>query len=222
MKKHNPLTTVPNVKVGDLLTLRVKSLTPAGAFLDVGLQKDLLLPRSLHEDDLEEGELCLVKVLQNPDGTLFAKEKLEDELSNETLSVVEKEVVEMLVYKETPLGYQMIIKGKHLGLLHKNETFKELYAGDKVEGFIKKIKEGNQIDVVLGRPGYSRVETETDPILLALEAANGFLPYHDKTSPEVIYSKFGMSKKTFKMAIGKLYRLKKIAITEEGISLTSK
>lgn len=210
----------PKGIVGELATLKVIDMTLAGAFLDWGLPKDLLLPRSFHEDDLKVGDHCLVKILLDEQtGRIIAKEKLEDELSNETLTVKEKDVVEMFVYKNTELGYQMIINGKHIGLLHYNEVFKDLYAGDKMTGFIKKIKPDNKIDVMIGKPGHSRIETETDPILQALNENNGYLPYHDKTPADVIYKTFGMSKKTFKMTIGNLYRRKKIVIESEGIRL---
>ncbi len=210
-------------KVGDLCTLKVKELTTAGAFLDWGLPKDLLVPRSFHEDDLEEGELCLVMVLRDPfTGKVFAKEKLEDELSNENLSVKEKEQVEMFVYKQTDIGFQMIINGKHIGILHNNEVFKELYAGDKVTGFIKKIKPDHKIDVVLGKPGHLRIKDEAQTILDALHAHKGFLPYHDKSDAADIVKVFGMSKKTFKMTIGGLYKEKRIAIESDGIRLLKK
>jgi hypothetical protein len=213
----------PKAKVGDLVTLKVKELSTAGAFLDWGLPKDLLIPRSFHEDDLEAGELCLVKVLRDArDGRVYAKEKLEDELSNENLSVKDKESVEMYVYKHTEIGYQMIINGKHLGILHNNEVFKELYAGDKVSGFIKKIKPDNKIDVVLGKLGHTRVEDEAQVILNALQANKGFLPYHDKSPAEEIIRVFGMSKRTFKMTLGGLYKQKRIALSDEGIKLLGK
>jgi predicted RNA-binding protein (virulence factor B family) len=213
----------PKAKVGDLVTLKVKEISTAGAFLDWGLPKDLLIPRSFHEDDLEAGELCLVKVLRDArDGRVYAKEKLEGEISNEVLTVKEKESVEMHVYKQTDIGYQMIINGKHLGILHNNEVFKELYAGDKVSGFIKKIKPDNKIDVVLGKLGHTRVEDEAQVILNALQANKGFLPYHDKSSAEEIIRVFGMSKRTFKMTLGGLYKQKRIVLSEEGIRLVGK
>ncbi len=213
----------PKAKVGDLVTLKVKEISTAGAFLDWGLPKDLLIPRSFHEDDLEAGELCLVKVLRDArDGRVYAKEKLEGEISNEALTVKEKESVEMHVYKQTDIGYQMIVNGKHLGILHNNEVFKELYAGDKVSGFIKKIKPDNKIDVVLGKLGHTRVEDEAQVILNALQANKGFLPYHDKSPAEEIIRVFGMSKRTFKMTLGGLYKQKRIALSEEGIKLLGK
>jgi predicted RNA-binding protein (virulence factor B family) len=213
-------TSTPKGTLGDLVTLKVISIAPHGAYLDWGLPKDLFIPRSYHEDDLKEGDWCLVKIiLDHISGKVIAKEKLEDELSNESLTVAEKEVVKMVVYKNTSLGYQMIINGKHIGLLHYNEVFKELFAGDEVTGFIKRIKPDNKIDVVLGTPGHTRVQGEGGNILTLLKSNNGFLPYHDKSSAEEIYRIFGMSKKTFKMTIGDLYKRKKITIESEGIRL---
>lgn len=213
-------TLKPKAQVGDLATLKVVDLTRAGAFLDWGLPKDLFLPRSFHEDDLEIGDYCLVKIfLDEVSGKILCKETLEDELSNEVLTVKEKEVVDLIVYKDTPLGYVVIINGKHLGLLHYNEVFKDLFVGDCLKGFIKKIKDDNKIDVMIGKPGHTRVEEVADPILVKLEASGGFLPFHDKTPADVIYKELGMSKKTFKMTIGVLYKKRKISIEAEGIRL---
>jgi len=216
-------TRTPKGVLGDLVTLKVVDLTPAGAFLDWGLTKDLFVPRSMHEDDLNKGDYCLVKIMLDPEtGRVIAKEKLEDELSNDKLTVKEKEVIDCIVYRDTELGFQVIINGKHLGLLHYNEVFKDLYVGDAFTGFVKKIKEGNKIDVMIGKPGHSRVEDEKDPILKLLQEKDGFLPYHDKSPAEEIYKVFGMSKKTFKMTIGNLYKQKCITISEDGIRLIKK
>lgn len=207
-------------EAGKLVTLKVTDMTPAGAFLDWGMPKDLLLPRSLHEDDLQVGDYCLVKIIfDEPTGKVIAKERLGDELSNENLTVKEKEVVNCIVYKDTELGYQLIVNEKHLGLLHYNEVFKDLYVGDVFTGFIKSIKDGTKINIMIGKPGYQRVEDEGDKILKELKKHNGYIPYHDKSNADDIYRNFGMSKKTFKMTIGNLYRDKKIEIREDGIRL---
>lgn len=213
-------TKKPKGAVGDLVTLKVIDMSPAGAFLDWGLPKDLLLPRSLHEDDLQVGDYCLVKILYDaPTGKVIAKEKLNDELNNELLTVKELEVVKCIVYKDTELGYQVIVNGKHLGLLHYNEVFKDLYVGDEFSGFVKKIKEDNKLDIMIGKPGYERVKDEAGNVLQLLRKHNGFLPYHDKSSADDIYRVFGMSKKTFKMTVGNLYRERKIVIEKDGIRL---
>lgn len=143
----------------------------------------------------------------------------EESLKNEVLTVKELDIVEMYVLRISDLGYVMDINDKHIGLLHYNEVFKRLEIGDKITGFIKKIKEENKIDVMIGKPGHQRVMDETEKILQLLKENKGFLPFHDKSDPEEIYSKFGMSKKTFKMTIGNLYRLKKISINEKGIAI---
>ena len=112
----------------------------------------------------------------------------------------------------------MIINHKHTGLLHFNEIYRNISVGDSFEGYIKKIyPEENKIDVVLGRPGYQRVEGETDKIMRLLEENNGYLPFHDKSDPQEIYDFFGMSKKTFKMSLGKLYKEKKVELTKGGV-----
>jgi len=210
----------PKGVVGDLVTLKVVQMTPAGAFLDWGLPKDILLPRSWHEDDLLVGDYCLVKILYDEaTGKVVAKERLTDELSNEVLTVHDKELVSCIVYKDTELGYQVIVNGKHLGLLHYNEVFKDLYVGDTFTGFVKSIKDDNKLDIMIGKPGHLRVEDELGSVLSALRKNNGFLPYHDKSSPEDIYRVFGMSKKTFKMTIGSLYKERKITIEDNGIRL---
>jgi uncharacterized protein len=125
------------------------------------------------------------------------------------------------VQRKTDLGYVMIINNRHTGLLHFNEVFRNMEVGDTMKGFIKKIDEenNNNIDVVIGKPGYERVEDEAGKILRLLKLHKGFLPYHDKSEPDVIYGFFGMSKKTFKMTTGALYKQRKIAFVEGGIKL---
>ncbi len=210
----------PKGKVGDLVTLKVTDMTPAGAWLDWGLPTPLFLPRSWHEDDLLTGDYCLVKVVYDEaTNKVLAKEILTDELSNETLTVQDKEIVQCIVYKDTELGYQVIVNGKHLGLLHYNEVFKDLYVGDVFTGFVKKVKDDNKLDIMIGKPGHTRVEDEAGRVLSALRKNDGYLPYHDKSNPDDIYRVFGMSKKTFKMTIGSLYKDRKIAIEENGIRL---
>ena len=136
------------------------------------------------------------------------------------------DIVDLLVYRRTDIGYVVIINNKHTGVLHHNEIYRDITAGDKFKGFIKKIypedKTGDQrwrIDVAAGKPGYNRVEDETEKIIRLLKENNGYLPYHDKSSPDEIYSFFSMSKKTFKMTVGNLYKQKKIDLEKTGIRL---
>jgi len=121
------------------------------------------------------------------------------------------------VYRRTDIGYVVIINNRHTGVLHHNEIYRSIQVGDRFEGFIKHIRPDNKIDVAAGKPGYERVEDESEKILRLLRENNGYLPYFDKSSPEEIYDFFGMSKKTFKMVTGNLYKQRKIEFTETGI-----
>lgn len=214
-------TQKPKGILGDIVLLRCVSTTPQGAFLDWGLMKDIFVARSQQVNRMYPNGDYLVKIyLDEMTGRIAASEKIDFFLSNEELTVKEMEVVNLTVYRRSDIGYVMIINNKHTGLLHLNEVFRQLEVGDQLKGFIKKINpENNNIDIVLGKPGYDRVEDESTKILRLLQQNKGFLPYHDKSDPEKIYEVFGMSKKTFKMTVGALYKQRKITIGEEGIKL---
>jgi hypothetical protein len=216
-------TQKPLGKLGDIVKLTAVSVTPQGAFLDWGLMKDLFIPKSGMISFMRPmGEYLVKIVLDEQTGRIAATEKLERFLSNETLDVKEKDAVDLLVYRQTDIGYEVIINNKFKGILHANEIYRPIEIGDRFPGFIKKILPENKIDVVAGKPGYQRVEDETEKILRLLEENNGYLPYHDKSSPEEIYNFFHISKKTFKMTTGNLYKQHKILFTKTGIQLTPK
>ncbi len=213
-------TQHPKGVVGDIVKMKAVTVTNQGAFLDWGLMKDIFVPKSKQLSGMREGAEYLVKIyLDEQTGRVAATEKIEPFLSNENLTVKEKDIVELTVYRRTDIGYLVIINNIHTGVLHFNEIYQNIGVGDKLKGFIKTIRPENKIDVVVGKPGYNRVEDEAEKILRLLNENNGYLPYHDKSDPEEIYSFFGMSKKAFKMAAGTLYKQQKIALTKTGIKL---
>ena len=208
--------------VGEIVKMKCIAVTGLGAFLDWGLMKDLFVPKSKQISGMLEGAEYLVKLyIDEQTGRVAATEKIESLMGNDELTVKEKDVVELLVYRQSELGYVMIINNKHTGLLHSNEIYTSLHIGDKMEGFIKTIRPDNKIDVVLGKPGYQKVEDEAGKILRLLSENNGYLPYHDKSDPQEIYDFFGMSKKAFKMTTGNLYKQQKITFTKTGIQLAT-
>ncbi len=208
--------------VGDIVKLKAVDVTRQGAFLDWGLMKDLFVPTSKQLGGMRVGVEYLVKIyLDEMTGRVAATEKIESLLSNDELTVKEMDLVDLVAYRPTELGYSMIINGRHTGLLHNNEIFRELSPGDKMQGFIKTIRPDNKIDVVLGKPGFQKVEDEAAKILRLLQENNGYLPYHDKSDPQEIYDFFGMSKKAFKMTTGNLYKQRKIEFTKTGIKSIS-
>jgi uncharacterized protein len=215
-------TQKPKGIVGDIVLLEVVLVTPQGAFMDWGLMKDLFVPKSKQLMGMRQGGKYLVKiVIDEQTGRVAATEKIDYFLSNEELTVKEMDVVNLTVSRRTDIGYVMIINHKHTGVLHFNEIYRHISEGDTMQGFIKKITlPDNKIDVVLGKPGYQRVEDEATKVMRLLKENNGYLPYNDKSSPDEIYSFFAMSKKTFKMTTGGLYKQKKIVFTTAGIKAT--
>lgn len=206
--------------VGEVVKMKAVAVTRQGAFLDWGLMKDLFVPASKQLGGMREGGEYLVKLyIDEMTGRVAATEKLEQSLSNDQLTVKEMDQVDLLVYRKSELGFVVIINNLHTGIIHQNEIFGDVQIGDKLKGFVKKILPGNKIDVVLGKPGFQKVEDEAGKIIRLLEENNGYLPYNDKSAPEEIYEFFGMSKKTFKMTTGNLYKQRKLEFTQTGIKL---
>lgn len=213
-------TQQPFGVVGDIVPLKAVTVTNQGAFLDWGLMKDIFVPKSKQLMAMRIGGTYIVKIyIDEQTGRVAATEKIEPFLDNEQLTVKEKELVDLIVYRRTDIGYTVIINGKHTGVLHFNEIYRNIQVGDRMKGFIKTIREENKIDVAAGEPGYTRVGGEAGKILEMLQSSGGFLPYHDKSDPDDIYAQFAMSKKTFKMALGTLYKQHLINIKEHGIEL---
>ncbi|MBS0031274.1 CvfB family protein [Chitinophaga sp. 22321] len=203
--------------VGDVVLLKTVSVTKQGAFLDWGLMKDLFVATSQQLTRMAPGQEYLVKIyIDEQTGRLAATEKIDRFLSNENLTVKEKDLVDLVIYRRTDIGYVVIINNQHTGILHHGEIFRSIEIGDKLKGFVRQIKD-DKIDVIIGKPGFERVEDEAEKILRLLQENNGYLPYHDKSAPEEIQEFFGMSKKTFKMTIGSLYKQRKIIFTQTGI-----
>ncbi|NML22359.1 RNA-binding protein [Pseudoflavitalea sp. G-6-1-2] len=211
-------TQTPLGIVGEIVKLRVVSVTTQGAFMDWGLMKDLFVPKSQQRMGMRVGGEYLVLIyIDEQTGRAAATEKIDKFLSNDVLTVKELQQVDLLVYRRTDIGYVVIINNQHTGVLHRNDIYQQITEGDRIKGYIKNILEDNKIDVAIGKPGYQRVEDETAKVLRLLQENNGYLPYNDKSSPEDIYEFFGMSKKTFKMTTGGLFKNRKIEFTQTGI-----
>ncbi len=213
-------TQKPKGIVGDIVKLKAVSVNNQGAFLDNGLMKDLFVPKSLQLTGMRPFGEYLVKIfIDEQTGRITATEKFDYTLSNENLTVNALDEVDLVVQRRTDLGYVCIINNIHTGLLHHNEIYRNITEGDQFKGFIKKIYDDNKIDLVAGKKGYQRVEDEATKILRLLTENGGSLPYHDKSNPDDIYDFFGMSKKTFKMTLGNLYKQKKISLEKDGIKV---
>jgi predicted RNA-binding protein (virulence factor B family) len=214
-------TQEPFAVVGDIAALKVVALTNQGAFLDWGLMKDLFVPVSQQLSSMRLGGKYLVKLyVDKQTGRVAATEKIDNQISNDILTVKEGEKVKLQVYRESDIGYVVIVNQVHQGLVYKNEVFTHLHIGQMIEeGFVKKIREDNKLDIGIGKQGVEKLDDDQVKLIQLLNLHKGFLPYHDKSSPEDIYAFFGISKKAFKMNVGILYKAKKITIEDGGIRL---
>lgn len=213
-------TQSPVAIVGEIAMMEVADVNSAGAFLKWGIMKDVFCPISLQERRMRPGDKRLVMLfIDEKTGRVTATEKIDKYLSNYEISVTVGDAVDLVVYQKTDIGYKVIINSKHLGVLHFNEVFKEYEIGEKLKGFVKHIRPDHKIDVSPGTKGYARIPSEEQKILNLLNENNGYLPYNDKSNPEEIYSYFGMSKKTFKMTLGAMYKKRLITFTQTGTKL---
>jgi predicted RNA-binding protein (virulence factor B family) len=212
-------TKKPLAEVGDIAWLKVVSLNYVGAFLDWGLPKDLLVPFSEQYHEMEVGRSYLVKVFLDEQSRIAATTKIDKLLSDESVDFEVGQKVSLIIADRSDLGIKAIINNSHWGMLYENELFRPVKKGQKMEGYIKQIREDHKIDLSLHQPGYGKVISLTDSIIAKLKANNGVLMLSDKSPPEAIYAAFGVSKKVFKQAIGALYKQQLITIDKSGIKL---
>jgi len=208
-------------QVGEFACLRVKEINPRiGAFLDWGLPKDLLLPFREQGAPLRAGQQVVVVVCLDPKtDRIIASARLNRHLSNEMPDYREGDPVRFIITGKTPLGYNAIVENAHPGLLYHSNLSAPLTTGQVLNGFVRAIREGGKLDLSLDASGYQRVASLTEQIEQALEHSGGRLDFDDDSSPEQIREAFGVSKKAFKQALGKLFRERRIAFTAPGIQL---
>jgi len=213
-------TEKPKIKLNEFAALRVIDVNKSGVFLDWGLEKDLLVPFKEQNKKMELGNSYVVRMyLDEETDRLVATAKVKKFLSNDTLTVKEKDKVSLMVYNQSDLGYDVMINEKHMGLVFRNEVFAPIKVGDILSGYVKKIRDDGKIDISLQPDIKTHVENSNDVILNALISHEGVLNLSDQSSPDEIYLKLHISKKTFKKAIGNLYKQGKITIENDRILL---
>lgn len=213
-------TLEPYVKLDEFAMLSCVDVSAHGSFLDWGLEKHLFVPYREQANPMKVGEKYLIFCyLDEITNRLVASSKVHHFVDNTELTVEAFEEVEVLISSPTDLGYNAIINDIHLGLLYSNKIFKPLKVGDRMKAFVTKIREDNKIDLDLQRPGYRSIEPNAQQVFEILQQADGFLPLHDKSDPELIKKLMKMSKKSFKRAVGSLYKDRQIRIEDDGIYL---
>ncbi|ESP92598.1 MULTISPECIES: CvfB family protein [Pseudoalteromonas] len=213
-------TKDPIAQVGEFALLRVKQINKVGAFMDLGIAKDVLAPYNEQKPKMREGYSYLVKLyLDNASKRLCASSNL-NKFVNKTPAQYDKfQEVDLIVAAKTDLGYKVVINETHFGMVFFDTVFKRMYIGQRMKGFIKQVREGDKIDVLLEKPGIEKISGLGEQILAKLEENNGFLPLGDKSDPQLIKQAFSTSKANFKKAIGGLFKQGKIDIEANSISL---
>jgi predicted RNA-binding protein (virulence factor B family) len=213
-------TLTPHVLLNDFGYLHCSDVNEFGAFMDWGVQKQLFVPFKEQARPMKVGNWYIVYLsMDEQTNRLVGSSKTNKYLNNDTVTLEKFDEIAIMVTHITDLGANVIVNGKHKGLIFINDIFEDIRTGDTMKAFVKSVREDNKIDVVLQSPGYRSIEPNANFILDELKAAGGFMPLHDKSDPQDIKNELGMSKKSFKKAIGTLYKDKQIAIKPDGIEL---
>lgn len=213
-------TLQPYVQVGEFACLEVAWVNQFGAFLNWGLMKDLFVPFREQKMKMQKGKRYVVYVhLDEESYRIVASAKVEHFLSTEKSDYQPGQEVEVLVWQRTELGYKVIVENKFSGMLYHNEIFQPLEVGMRLTAFIKQVRSDGKIDLVLQKAGARKVDDFSEVLWQYIKDNDGFTPLNDKTDAEVIYHTFGVSKKTFKKAVGDLYKKRRIVLEEDGIHL---
>lgn len=216
-------TQIPKVQVDEVAWLKIVSLSHAGAFLDWGLPKDLLLPFSEQKGKMVEGRSVLVRLFLDENNRIAASMLLDDFIQDEAFYYKDGQAVSLVIADETELGFKAVVDHKYWGVLYKNEIFQPLQRGQVLSGFIKKVRPDRKLDLILSQEKYGqKVDGTSEKILAVLEKHGGYIGLTDKSPPEMIYDTFAVSKKVFKQAIGGLYKQRRIVIEDKGIRLVDK
>jgi len=220
--EERPVATTlePEIQLNQFGYLRCSDVNKFGAFMDWGLEKQLFVPFKEQARPMKpESWYVVYMYLDEKTNRLTGSSKTKRFLDNSELTVKKFDEVEILVTHISEKGANVIINGIHSGLIYLEDIFEDIRSGDRMKAYIKKVRHDNKLDVVLQSPGYRSIEPNAQYVLEELEAAGGFMPLHDKSDPEAIKDELGISKKSFKKAIGTLYKKKLITIEEDGIRI---
>ncbi len=214
-------TTVKPFAIADTFAyLTAKQVNEIGAFMDWGMDKDLLVPFREQAQRMEPGKSYVVFVyLDEETDRLVGSTKLSRFIIREDIDVMEGDIVDLLIYSETDLGFNAIVNNLYSGLIYKNEIYESIRIGDKLQGYVKRVREDEKIDLSLQKSGYELVDDVKWRILKLIKDQNGILALNDNSSPEEIKSKLQISKKAFKKAVGALYRERLVKLTDKGVEL---
>jgi uncharacterized protein len=213
-------TETPKAYKDQFAFLEVIDRAPFGAFVDMGLQKDLLVPKNRQKTPFKVGERRIIRIIEDEEsGRLLGVEKITSYLTNKTKHLKRNDPVDVLVIATTPLGFKVIVDNQYEGLLYKNEVFETLKVGDTKHAFIKTVRDDGKLDISLQKIGVDTSDEIGENILALLKQNGRSIPLNTKSDPEEIKNMFGLSKKNFKKALNSLKETNQLEIKEDGIYL---
>lgn len=216
-------TLEPYIQANEFAYLRVRTVTQFGAFLEWGMEKDLMVPQQEQSKKMAQMEYYLVYAyLDELTNRLVASSKINKFINNDEIELQLGDEVELMIFEHTFLGYNAIINNAHKGLIYHDEIFQTVTIGDRLIGYIKNIREDGGIDLSLQKPGIQHLVDTTDKVLVYLQKHKGFLKLNDDSTPDEIKNILAMSKKAFKKSIGILYKHRMIRLEKDGIYLNEK
>ncbi|WP_232348962.1 CvfB family protein [Neptunomonas qingdaonensis] len=207
----------PIAQVGEFACLKVVEVNRIGAFLDWGMPKDLLLPYGEQQRALEVGQKVMVRIYLDNSDRLAASAKLEKFLEKDPQGLTVGDKVSLFAYRHNDLGFSVVVDNRYGAVLHQKDLFRTVRLGQTLTGYIKRVLAEGKVDVMLDKPGYGKVDELSQRIMKDLDSRGGYSPLGDKSPPEDIYQAFGISKKSYKMAIGTLMKKGLISISPDGI-----
>ena len=205
------------IRIGQTALLQVKDVAKVGAFLDMGLERDLLLPFKEQNHKVQEGEMCLVALYVDKSGRLAATMRVYAYMSNEPPYGKDDKVTGTIYEINPDIGAFVAVDNRYYGLIPARELYGDLREGDKVEARVLKVREDGKLDLSPREKAYLQMDTDSRLVLKVLDEFDGVLPFNDKASPETIKREFHLSKNAFKRAVGRLLKEGKIKITEKTI-----
>lgn len=215
-------TEKPLAQADEFAYLKAVSVTKIGTFMNWGLSKDLLVPFREQKQKMVQGKSYIVYIyVDEKTDRIVASSKIDKWLGSTSEYYKPGQEVDLLIAHQTDLGVNAIINNMHWGVIFNNDLFQPLKTGQRLTGFIKRIRPDNKIDLTLDKPGYEKVDDLSKLILQKLVENNGILKVTDNSEPEVISEMFGASKKTFKKALGALYKQKAIIMSDDGIKIVN-
>lgn len=213
-------TLVPKIQVGQFAYLEVNWVNQYGAFLDWGLMKDLFVPFAEQKMKMQVGKSYIVHAHVDEESyRIMGSAKVERYLSKEKAPYQPGQEVNVLIWQKTDLGFKAIVENSYAALIYESEVFRPLHTGMELKAYVKQVRDDGKIDLMLQKPGQAHVEDFASTLLDYIREQGGSTTFNDKSPAEEIYEVFGVSKKTFKRAVGDLYKKRLIVLTDEGIVL---